>query len=153
MGELIYESKKNILGAKMSEEPDPCGAFLGLLYNATCPESGRRKCYWVRPCKINTSELEGKGHSDRFLLLPLLQILLFMGCDLLQWWRWSGVNLEGKRKCAIGYGFSSLLPCLLYIFFPNHSLPTQPLTAMCLLANLTTHISTQLLTFRYSFTD
>lgn len=27
MKELIYESNKNILGAKMSGEPDPCGAF------------------------------------------------------------------------------------------------------------------------------
>ena len=40
MGELIYESKKNILGAKMSEEPDPCGIFWGscIMQHAQSPE-------------------------------------------------------------------------------------------------------------------
>ena len=58
-GELIYVSERHILGAKMSGGPDPCGTFLGLLYNAMCPES-RRKYYWVRAWKTNTSEMGAK---------------------------------------------------------------------------------------------
>ena len=121
IGELIYESKKNIVDAKRLREPDPCGAFLGLLYNEICPKSRKRKYYWVRSSKTNSSELGAKvtvtGWSS--CLSYKYHFSWDMGCHS----DGGGVtlNLEVNRKCANVYGFFSHLPCLLHVSFSKQS--------------------------------
>lgn len=145
MGEPIYESKRNILGAKMSGGSDPHGAFLGLLYNAVCPDYQRRK-YWVGPWKTNTFELGAK-----------VTVTCCSSCLSYKYrFSWDvgyygdggrvALNLEGNKKCCCRLWF----PCCAVTFpllLPNRSLPTQPLAATGLLptvpASSSLHISAQ----------
>lgn len=126
--------------------------FLGLLYNEICLESRRRKYYWVRPCKTNTSELGAKA--------------TIMGCSSCLSYKhhfsWDvgchsdggGVTLvlEGNRKCVIFCGFSSHCHASFTCPFPS-SLPGQPPTVIGFLATLFPHIPTQGLISRCFFTD
>lgn len=93
--------------------------YLRLLYNATCPESRRRKYYWVRPGKVNTSELGAKvtvtGHSS---CLPYED---YFSCDMSCYSDGgSGTELRGKQEMCywLWLLFSPVMPPLHLLFQP-----------------------------------